>query len=234
MGKKFGKSFGFLMALHGKTIDITQQKWVRVWAMKTAMYLRVSTEKQTVEPQRLELREYATRKGWGEPEEFEDTISGGKTSREGLDRLMGAVIERRFEAVLVVKLDRLGRSLQHVAQLIGVFEKAGVALVIPGQNIDTTKTNPAGKLQMHVLMAVAEFERAIIAERTKAGLEAARARGVVLGRTNPNIPVNWREIVKAWRLEEERNYRDLAKRLGGVAASSAWRMEKRLEAEEAK
>jgi DNA invertase Pin-like site-specific DNA recombinase len=80
------------------------------------------------------------------------------------------------------KLDRLGRSLQHLAQLIGEFETHPTALVATSQGIDTSESNPAGRLQKHVLAAVAEFERSVIRERINAGLAAARERGTILGR----------------------------------------------------
>jgi DNA invertase Pin-like site-specific DNA recombinase len=150
--------------------------------MRVALYYRVSTEDQTTEPQRLELLEYCRRRGWGKVTEFRDVISGAKTARIGLDMLMRGVRKHQFDAVLVAKLDRLGRSLPHLAQLIAEMETHKVALVATTQGIDTTEQNPAGRLQMHVLMAVAEFEREIIRERTKAGLKAAVARGSKLGR----------------------------------------------------
>jgi DNA invertase Pin-like site-specific DNA recombinase len=96
--------------------------------------------------------------------------------------MMRGVRKHQFDAVLVAKLDRLGRSLPHLAQLIAELDSHKVALVATTQGIDTTEQNPAGRLQMHVLMAVAEFEREIIRERTKAGLKAALARGSTLGR----------------------------------------------------
>src|SRR5262249_38368625 len=79
-------------------------------------------------------------------------------------------------------LDRLGRSLQHLAQLIGELEAHGTSLVASSQGIDTSESNPAGRLQMHVLAAVAEFERSVIVERINAGLAAAREHGGRLGR----------------------------------------------------
>lgn len=88
----------------------------------------------------------------------------------------------RVSTVVAFKLDRLGRSLPHLAQLVGEMTAHNVALVIPAQGIDTSGSNPAGRLQMHVLMAVAEFEREIIRERVHSGLRAARARGTQLGR----------------------------------------------------
>ena len=95
---------------------------------------------------------------------------------------MTQVRKGRVDVLAVYKLDRLGRSLQHLAQLIGEFEAHGTALVATSQGIDTSESNPAGRLQMHVLAAVAEFERSVIRERINAGLAAARERGTKLGR----------------------------------------------------
>jgi DNA invertase Pin-like site-specific DNA recombinase len=150
--------------------------------MKAAIYLRVSTDKQTTSAQREELREICKRRGWDGVIEYEDVISGAKFTRMGLDKMMAEVRRGRLDVVLCYKLDRLGRSLVSVAQLIGEMLANKVALVIPGQGIDTSSDNSAAKLQMNILMAVAEFERDIIRERTLAGLAAARARGTKLGR----------------------------------------------------
>ena len=79
----------------------------------------------------------------------------------------------RKNSFLNYKLDRLGRSLQHLTQLIGELETHGTALVASSQAIDTSESNPVGRLQMHVLAAVAEFERSVIVERINAGLAAA-------------------------------------------------------------
>lgn len=192
--------------------------------MKVAIYCRVSTEDQSVEPQTKELREYAQTRGWHIEAEFTDVISGCKSSRVSLDDMLVRVRAKMFDAVLVVKLDRLARSLSHFAQLVAEFDKYGVALVCPGQGIDTSKSNPAGRLQMHVLAAVAEFERSLIVERTKAGLAAARARGVRLGNRSKRLPENHVEITRAWIAEGGKQLRDLATRLGGVSVSTAFKL----------
>ena len=88
----------------------------------------------------------------------------------------------RLKTVVVWKLDRLGRSLTQMALILEEMNNHGVALIVTSQGIDTGNTNPAGKLQLNVLMAVAEFERGIIRERVNAGLKAAKQRGVKLGR----------------------------------------------------
>ena len=150
--------------------------------MKVALYARVSTDEQTVSQQLDTLRGDCQRHGWTIVEEIEDTISGMTFTRRGLDRLMGLVRRKKIDLVVCHKLDRLGRSLPHLAQMIGEFEANGVALFIPGQGIDTRQANPAGRLQKHILMAVADFERALISERTKLKLRALQAAGKHVGR----------------------------------------------------
>ena len=192
--------------------------------MKAALYYRVSTDDQTVQPQQQELRAYAQQRGWTVIAEFTDVVSGSKSSRVSLDLMMARVRRKEFDAVLVVKMDRLARSLSHFAQIVAEFDKHGVALVCPGQGIDTSKANPAGRLQMHVLAAVAEFERSLIVERTKAGLAAARARGTKLGKPSKRLPADYEPIVKTWLDEGGVHLRDLATRLGGVSVATAFRL----------
>lgn len=150
--------------------------------MRIALYLRVSTDRQTTDSQAVELRDYCTRRGWKNVTEYCDTASGAKFSRRGLDALMRDVRRGRIDTVVAYKLDRLGRSLPHLAQLIGEMTANEVSLIVPQQGIDTSASNPAAQLQLNILCAVAEFEREIIRERVNAGLRAARARGKRLGR----------------------------------------------------
>ena len=150
---------------------------------RIAVYGRVSTGAQNHASQLREVRAYVRRR-WPRAEiiEYLDKASGMRFSREGLDRMMSEIRKGRINVLAVYKLDRLGRSLQHLAQLIGELETHGTALVASSQGIDTSESNPAGRLQMHVLAAVAEFERSVIVERINAGLAAARERGSKLGR----------------------------------------------------
>jgi len=150
---------------------------------RIAVYGRVSTDAQNHASQLREVRAYVRRR-WPRAEviEYLDKASGTRFSREGLDAMMAEVRKGRIDVLAVYKLDRLGRSLQHLAQLIGELETRGTALVASSQGIDTSESNPAGRLQMHVLAAVAEFERSVIVERINAGLAAARDRGTKLGR----------------------------------------------------
>lgn len=150
---------------------------------RIAVYARVSTDGQNHASQLREVRAYIRRR-WPRAEvtEYLDKASGAKFRRDGLDAMLAEVRKNRIDIIAVYKLDRLGRSLQHLAQLIGELERHGTALVASSQGIDTSESNPAGSLQMHILGAVAEFERSVIVERINAGLAAARARGAKFGR----------------------------------------------------
>jgi DNA invertase Pin-like site-specific DNA recombinase len=150
---------------------------------RIAVYGRVSTGAQNHASQLRDVRAYVRRR-WPRSEviEYLDKASGTRFSREGLDAMMAEIRKGRIDVLAVYKLDRLGRSLQHLAQLIGELETHGTALVASSQGIDTSESNPAGRLQMHVLAAVAEFERSVIVERINAGLATARERGAQLGR----------------------------------------------------
>jgi putative DNA-invertase from lambdoid prophage Rac len=184
---------------------------------RVAIYLRVSTSDQSVEAQRLELAEYCRRRGWSDVREYEDTISGAKSSRAGLDAMMADVRKRSVHAVVCVKLDRLGRSLTHLVQIIAELTSHGVALVCPSQGIDTTEGNPAGRLQLHVLAAVAEFERELIKDRTRAGLAVARAKGRKLGRRKFDLSPVAEAQLHFWRNatpDARVSIAELAKQLG--------------------
>src|SRR4029077_18914076 len=163
--------------------------------MKTIIYTRVSTDTQNHDSQLQELREYCARRGWTEVEEITDTISGTKTSRAGLDRLMALVRRGKVDIVVCFKLDRLGRSLSHLAALIAEFTAHNVALVVPEQGIDTSGANSAARLQMNILCAVAEFEHEIIRERVNAGIARAKARGARFGRPR-NIDVHRESVAQ--------------------------------------
>lgn len=195
--------------------------------MKVHLYLRVSTESQSIEPQRLELQNYCALKGWTIEREWSDVISGSKLSRTGLDALLAEMRAGRVQAIMAVKIDRIARSLSNFATIIAELEKRNVALIIPGQNIDTSDTSPTGKLMRGLLGIFAEFERELIIQRTKAGLAVAKAKGVKLGHPSTRLPANWPAIVSAWRTETGGTHiRDLATRLGGVSVSTAFRLSK--------
>jgi DNA invertase Pin-like site-specific DNA recombinase len=148
--------------------------------MNAAIYARVSTFDQEPENQLAEVRRYVEARGWTAVEYVDRGISGAKDRRPALDTLIRDAKRRRFDVVVCWRLDRLGRNLRHLIVLLEELQSLGIAFVSLAEGIDAT--TPAGKLQMHILGAIAEFERARIAERVKAGLQRARRQGTRLGR----------------------------------------------------
>jgi len=147
---------------------------------RVAIYVRVSKEDQHPENQVIELENYAQARGFNIYHIYIDQISGVRDSRPALNELMIDARNRKFDAVLIWKLDRLGRSLQHLIQIIEEFQKLNIDLICKDQPIDTTSAS--GKLIFHIFGAIAEFERELIRERIKLGLERARRQGKKLGR----------------------------------------------------
>ena len=150
---------------------------------RAAIYVRVSTDKQTVENQLRELRQIAQRRGWQVVEEYHDAgISGskGRDQRPGLDQMLKDASRRRFDVVMAWAIDRLGRSLIDLLGTIQALEACGCDLYLDQQAIDTT--TPAGKLMFQVTGAFAEFERSMIRQRVHAGLKRAVEQGKQLGR----------------------------------------------------
>jgi DNA invertase Pin-like site-specific DNA recombinase len=148
--------------------------------MKAAIYARVSTLDQEPENQLQELRRYIEARGWTAVEYVDRGVSGAKDRRPALDQLLTYAKRRRFDVLVCWRLDRLGRNLKHLITLLEELQALGVAFVSLAEGIDAT--TPAGKLQMHILGAIAEFERERIRERVLAGLQRARAQGKRLGR----------------------------------------------------
>jgi DNA invertase Pin-like site-specific DNA recombinase len=119
--------------------------------MKAAIYARVSTADQHNAIQIRELTDYVQRRGWELAGTYQDQISGAKTNRPGLDKLMSDARQRRFDAVLVWKLDRFGRSLVHCVSGIQELSSLGIRFIATSQGLDTDESNPASKLLMHIL-----------------------------------------------------------------------------------
>ena len=150
---------------------------------QAALYVRVSTDGQTVENQTRELRQIAERRGWKVVETYSDAgISGskGRDKRPGLDQLLNDASRRKFGVVMAWSIDRLGRSLIDLLATVQNLEACGVDLYLDQQNIDTT--TPAGRLMFQITGAFAEFERSMIRQRVKLGLKRAVAQGKRLGR----------------------------------------------------
>lgn len=158
-------------------------------AQRAALYARVSTtgHGQDVGLQLDELRQVAAQRGWSVVEEFVDEgISGAKASRPALDRMMEAARLGKIDVVAVWKLDRLGRSLANLLSTLDELGHHGVGFVsLRDAGIDTT--SPAGRLLLQLMGAFAEFERGLIRERVKAGVDRARAKGVKFGRSKVEV-----------------------------------------------
>lgn len=197
--------------------------------MKTVIYCRVSTEMQALEPQLAELRGYCAGRKWEIVAEKTDVMSGGKRAgRVGLEEVMTMVKAREIEALVVVKIDRLARSLVDFMEIVTELDRNSVALVVTSQGIDTSKDNPAGRLQMHVLSAVAEFERSLISERVKAGMAVVKASGKQLGHPSKVLPANCEWVVRSWHARTGGvGLRELRKLLGGCSLSTAAILAKR-------
>jgi len=149
-----------------------------------------------------ELREYCKRRGWKITREYIDEgISGAKESRPQLNKLLADAHLRRFDAVVCWRFDRFARSVSHLLRALETFKALGIEFVSLSEQVDTS--TPAGKLVFTVLGAVAELERSLIAERVRAGLRNARAKGKTLGRPRKRIDLDeikrLRSAGSSWR-----------------------------------
>jgi len=153
--------------------------------MNVALYVRISTSDQNASMQQEELRGYCERRSLRVVGEYQDTMSGAKDSRPALQRLLADARARKFDAIVVWKIDRFGRSLRHLVNTLADLEALGVAFISLRDSLDFT--TPSGKLQFHVLAAVAEFERSLISERVQAGMRAAARRGKQIGRPRRRV-----------------------------------------------
>jgi DNA invertase Pin-like site-specific DNA recombinase len=150
--------------------------------MKVATYSRVSTKKREQKPevQVQELRRYCRARRFKIAYELTDRASGGGSSRPGLKHLLELCRAREVDAVIVVKMDRLFRSLKHLVNTLSEFEALGVKFIATRDQVDLT--TPAGRMFVQILGSLAEFERELIRERVILGLEHAKSRGTRLGR----------------------------------------------------
>ncbi|MBN2193777.1 MAG: recombinase family protein [Polyangiaceae bacterium] len=176
---------------------------------RAALYLRVSTREQRPDLQLDQLRDLAERRGWQVVGEFIDHgESGGKDSRPQLDALMQLVHRAKLDVVCCWKFDRFARSVRHLIVTLEDLNARGIDFVSVQDAIDTS--TPTGRFTFHVIAAVAELEREMIRDRTRAGLAAARRRGKRLGR--PPTHVN---VCEALRLRQQGlSVRQVAARLG--------------------
>ena len=148
---------------------------------KVGLYLRVSTNDQSTDLQKSELISYCKARGFSDIEIYEDIgKTGTNDNRPELKRLLADARQRKFDVVLCWKIDRLFRSLKHLILTLQEFDELGIKFISLKDQIDLTTSS--GRLLMQIIGAMGEFEAALIKERVKAGLNNAKAKGVVLGR----------------------------------------------------
>ena len=185
--------------------------------MRTALYLRVSTSQQKPDLQRDDLCSYATRLGLEIITEYTDRAVSGRTEgRPQLQALMRAARTRAFACVLVWKFDRFARSVTHLLHALEEFNHLDIRFISLQDQIDTQ--SPMGKTMFTIIGAMAELESALIAERVKAGMAAAKARGKQFGR--PRTPVHVVAGVEAFASQTHLSIRQIHRELGGRVSRS--------------
>ena len=186
---------------------------------RVALYLRVSTDGQTVANQKQALRDTADRHGWSVVAVYKDAGISGKNGREkrpGFNALWKAITAREFDMVAVWAIDRLSRSLLHLIQITQEMKAKGVDLFVQVQGIDTT--TPAGEMLLGIFGSLAQWERAMIRERTVAGIRRAHKAGKLSGRRP--IAESVKERVRE-RIEKGESLASIARGMR-LAVRSVW------------
>ena len=152
---------------------------------RAALYCRVSTGDQHLETQLLDLRELAKQRGFEIVGEYTDVISGAKSKRPGLERLMADARRRRFDVLLVAAFDRIARNVRHFLEVLDELNHLSIQFVSLRESIDTS--GPLGRAMVVIVGAIAELERSLIVERVRAGMRRAKLEGRRIGRQPLNI-----------------------------------------------
>lgn len=153
--------------------------------MKVAIYGRVSTLKQDYDLQNKTLRDHVKRQKWSLYGAYFDKYTGTTDDRPRLNKLLKDAKHKKFDLVLITKIDRMARSLKHLIGILEQLDSYNIKFVCTDQPIDTS--TPMGKLVMQILGAIAEFERTLILERTREGIERAKRQGIVCNRPRKKI-----------------------------------------------
>lgn len=185
--------------------------------MRVALYARVSgQDKRDTETQMRELRKYSKTRGFKNSFEAINRSSGSMEKREGLPKVLRSVRSRTIDGVIVLKLDRLFRSLKNLITTLEEFESLGVKLIaVRDHQVDMT--TPSGRLFVQVIGALGEFERELIRERIILSLENARAKGKKLGRPKTRND----HQIQALR-KKGMNYQEIEKKLK-ISKGAVWR-----------
>ena len=195
-------------------------------AVRAAIYARISTNGQSTEPQLLEVREYAARKGWTVIGEYIDAgISGSRERRPELDRLWVECRKGRIDVVVVYRYDRFARSLRQLVNALEEFRSLSIEFVSLHEGVDTS--TPNGRLVFGIFASIAEFERELIRGRVRSGLAAAKAKGKRIGR--PRVIANAHQIASLRAAGA--SWRDICQQTGlskGVAQRAFYGLPKNL------
>lgn len=187
---------------------------------RVMIYARCSTDLQDPAMQLSELREYAARRGFEVVGEFTDIASGSRDDRPELNKVLALAKQRKFDALLVWKTDRLGRSLRHLVNTVSELEALGVSFISLKDNLDFS--TPAGRLMFNVIGAMAQFERDLIRERVRSGMANAKRKGVKLGRKP--VAVNAAEVQRM--RAEGLSYETISKQTG-ISVGTVYRVSQR-------
>ena len=158
---------------------------------RAALYVRVSTPDQSIEPQLLDLRQMAAARGYEIVREYSDKLSGTKSKRPGLDALLSDAQRHRFDVVMVWAFDRMARSVRHFLEVLDELNHLGIEFVSFRESVDTS--GPLGRAMVVIVGAIAELERNLIVERVKAGMRRAKLDGRQIGRSR--LDMNREQIV---------------------------------------
>ena len=199
------------------TITLNQSSTTKsdpsVSGVPVAIYLRVSTSSQTTENQLLDLQKVATQNDWDVVGVYTDEgVSGkyGRDKRPQFDALMKDAYQKKFQVIMSWDVSRLGRSLKHLVEFMEDIQAKGIDLFLLQNGIDTT--TPSGRAMFGMLSVFSSFEREMISERVKSGLERAKAEGKILGRPT-NMNDGLRASIKLLR-EQGLGIKRIAKTIG--------------------
>ena len=177
---------------------------------RVVIYARVSTNEQNCDRQVAELEQVVKNNNWELVDTYVDNgYSRTTTTRPELDRMMKDAFVRKFEMVITLELSRLGSSLKHMIEIVDKFKEKKIQLFIVNQQIDTSSAT--GYMFFSIMTSIANYERELISERVKSGLENARRKGIVLGRKTNLTPEVEEQIIQL--KSEGVGYNTLAKRL---------------------
>lgn len=185
--------------------------------MNVVAYTRVSTDKQDLEVQLEEIRQFVAQHGWALVATYSDVASGAREDRSDFRRVLADAARRKFDAVIVQRFDRAARSVKQLVDTLEHLRGCRVAFISLKEDVDTS--TPAGELIFHVMAAIGQFERALITDRIRSGLRRAKALGKRLGR--PPAPIRPEQVL-ALR-EVGLSYRVIARRLR-ISAALAHRL----------